>query len=172
MPLFLDDRQRLSDFSEGVCGAQQLFALVSRADDGAQPRLVLGNDRITYGRCENAGLKKPFRKFNRFRGIANVDRNDRRLAAFELEPALLQFALEELGVGPELFQELFAFRRREQGKRRLAFANRGRWVRSREEKRPRAQIEKINEVARPFLYSTSHPPATVGACQAAFTLLS
>src|SRR5947199_4798820 len=26
--------------------------------------------------------------------------------------------------------------------------------------------------ARPFLFSTSHPPATVGACQAAFTLLS
>jgi len=26
--------------------------------------------------------------------------------------------------------------------------------------------------ARPFLFSTSHPPATVGACQAAFTLLA
>jgi glycine C-acetyltransferase len=26
--------------------------------------------------------------------------------------------------------------------------------------------------ARPFLFSTSHPPATVGACQAAFTLLN
>src|SRR5947207_1979588 len=59
------------------------------------------------------------RKFKRFRGLAHVDRNDRRLAASELEPALFQFALEELRVGPELFQELFAFRRREQRKGRL-----------------------------------------------------
>src|SRR5215472_7357060 len=148
IPLFLNDPEGLSDFSEDVCCAQQLFALVSRADYRAQPRLALGDDRITYGRGENAGLKKPSRKFKRFRGLADVDRNDRRFAAFELEPALFQFALEELRVGPELFQELFAFRRRQQGKRRLACAHGGGWVRSREKKRPRAQIEKINEVAR------------------------
>src|SRR5205807_9782484 len=100
----------------------------SDLDHGAQPRLVLGNDRITYGRGENAGIKQPFRKFKRFRGLAHVDRNDRRLAASELEPALFQFALEELRVGPELFQELFAFRRREQRKGRLACAHRGGWV--------------------------------------------
>jgi glycine C-acetyltransferase len=32
-------------------------------------------------------------------------------------------------------------------------------------------IEFLYLRARPFLFSTSHPPATVGACQAAFTLL-
>src|SRR2546429_6253642 len=62
--------------------------------------------------------------------------------------SLFQFALEELRVGPELFQELFAFRRREQRKGRLACAHRGGGVGSREKKPPRAQIEKINEVAR------------------------
>jgi glycine C-acetyltransferase len=32
-------------------------------------------------------------------------------------------------------------------------------------------IEFLYQRARPFLFSTSHPPAVVGACQAAFTLL-
>src|ERR1700758_3769334 len=133
---FLDDRQGLSDLSEDICGAQQLFALVRRADYGAQPRLALGNNRITHGRGENAGLKELFREFKRFRSLAHVDRNNRSLAAFELEPALFQLALKELRVGPEPFQELFAFRRSQQGKRRLACADGGRWVRSREKKRP------------------------------------
>ena len=35
----------------------------------------------------------------------------------------------------------------------------------------RELIEFLYHRARPFLFSTSHPPATVGACQAAFSLL-
>jgi glycine C-acetyltransferase len=35
----------------------------------------------------------------------------------------------------------------------------------------RELIDFLYHRARPFLFSTSHPPATVGACQAAFTLL-
>ncbi len=36
---------------------------------------------------------------------------------------------------------------------------------------PRELIEFLYHRARPFLFSTSHPPAVIGACQAAFTLL-
>jgi glycine C-acetyltransferase len=35
----------------------------------------------------------------------------------------------------------------------------------------RELVEFLYHRARPFLFSTSHPPATVGACQAAFSLL-
>ena len=44
-----------------------------------------------------------------FGGLAHVNRDDGRLAHFELESALLQFALEKLRVGPKFFHQLFAF---------------------------------------------------------------
>src|SRR5712671_2142332 len=78
-----------------------------------------------------------------------MDRNNRRLTHFELKSPLLQFALEKLGVRPQLLHQPLAFRRIQQRKSRLA--SRGsRWrVRSRKQERSRPQIQKINQIARP-----------------------
>src|SRR5207237_3771593 len=60
----------------------------------------------------------------------------------------LQFALEEFRVGPEFLDQLFAFGRSQQRKRRLACSHRRRRVRGRKQKWPSEQIEKIDKVAR------------------------
>src|SRR6516164_422039 len=86
-----------------------------------------------------------------------MNRHNRRLARLELKPALLQFFLEELRIRPKLLHQLLAFRRIQQRERSLAGGRRGRWVRSRKQKRPRPQVEKINQVSRPA-YIPSHRP--------------
>src|SRR5204863_9680558 len=78
----LDNTQGLTDLAEDVRRAQQLVPLVRRADDGAQPRLALGHRGVAHRRRENAGLKKLLREFERLRGVAYVNRDDRRLADF------------------------------------------------------------------------------------------
>src|SRR5712664_248610 len=144
----LDDAERLCHFGQDVCRAQQLFPLMGRADDGAKPRLAFRHDRVTNGGSKDTRFKKFFREFERLRRVAHVNRNDRRLARFELKPALLQFALEHFRVGPQFLHQLFAFRRIEQRERRLASRRRSRRVRSRKKKWPRPQIQKIDQVAR------------------------
>src|SRR6476620_1004516 len=78
-----------------------------------------------------------------------MDRDDRRLAGLELETALLQFPLEELGVGPQLLDQFFAFGRVQQGERRLAGCGNGWGMRRRKQERPSPQIEVVDQVARP-----------------------
>jgi len=58
--------------------------------------------------------QKVARKFERFRGVADVNRNDGRFTDFELEAALFQLAFEEFCVGPQFLDELFSVRRIEQ----------------------------------------------------------
>src|SRR3984893_10508737 len=114
----------------------------------AQPRLAFRHDRVTDGRREDSRFKKFLREFERLRRIAHVNRNNRRLADLELKTSPLQFALEKLRIGPQFLHQLFAFRRSEQREGRLASRRRGGRVRSREKKRPRPEIQKIDQVAR------------------------
>ena len=121
---------------------------MGRADDGAKPRLAFRHGRITDGRREDARFEEFLREFEGLRRISHMDRNNGRLAYFELKTALLQFALEQFRVGPEFPYQFFPFRRIEQRERRLAGRRRGRGVRSRKEKWPRAEIQKIDQVPR------------------------
>src|SRR5215472_2842313 len=108
-PSALNNAQRLADFRQRVRGFEQLISFVRRADHRPQPRFAFGDDRVTDGGRKYSGLKKLLRKLERLCRFAYMNRNDRRLAGFELESALLQFALEELRVGPELFHQFLPF---------------------------------------------------------------
>src|SRR5260370_11682776 len=90
----LDDAERLCHFGQDVCRAQQLLPLMGCADDGAKPRLALRHDRVTDGRSKDTRLKKFLREFERLRRVAHVNRNNRRIAPFELKPPPLQFTLD------------------------------------------------------------------------------
>src|SRR5260370_29987023 len=115
----------------------------------SQPHLALRNGRVSDRRGVHARVKQLLRKLERFCGIPNMDWNDRRLTRLELKSALLQFTLEKLGVRPQFLHQPLALRRIQQGKRRLASRPRSPWVRSRKQERPRPQIQKLNQVARP-----------------------
>src|SRR5437773_3193389 len=140
-----NDTERLRHFGQNVRRAQKLFALVRRADNRTQPRLVLGHGREAHRWRKDSRFKELLRKLERLYGIAHVNRNDRRLAHPELEPALLQLALEKLRIGPEFLNQFFTLWRIQQRERRLARRRRSRWVRSRKKKRPSSQIQEIDQ---------------------------
>src|SRR6266481_2283753 len=144
----LDDAKWLRHLGQNVRCAQQLFPLVRRTDDRAQPRFSFRNNGITDRGCEYARFKKLLREFERPRCITHVNWDNRRLAHLELKPALLQFALEHFRVGPQFLHQLFASRRIEQRERRLACRRRSRRMRSRKKEWPRPQVQKIDQVAR------------------------
>src|SRR5215467_8214233 len=85
----LHDTERLADLGKGVCGFQQLLSLVGRAHNRAQPRFTFRDDRVTHCGREDSRLKELLRKFKRFRGLADMNRDNWRLAGFELESTLL-----------------------------------------------------------------------------------
>src|SRR5437588_9174774 len=106
----LNDAQRLAHFPESVRSLEQLVALVRRANYGAQPCFAFCHGGIAHRRGEYACFKKLLRKLKCLGRVTHVNRKDGRLAALELESALLQFALEELRVGPQFFHQLLALR--------------------------------------------------------------
>src|SRR6266850_6970922 len=144
----LDNAQRLRHFSKEIRSLQQLIAFVRRTDDRPQPRLAFRHGRITHRWRKDSRLKKLFRKFERLRRIAHMNRNNGRLAHLELESALLQFALEKFRIRPKFPHQFIAFWRIQQRERRLASRRSSRRMRSRKEKRPRPQIQKIDQIAR------------------------
>src|SRR5579885_2534710 len=97
---------------------------------------------------KDAGFKELLGKFEGFGRIANVDRHNRSLTALELESALLQFFFEKLCVRPELLYQSFAFRGVEQGERGLASGDGGGGMRGGKEKRPGAQVQKLDQITR------------------------
>src|SRR5258708_2562137 len=106
----LDDAKRLRHFGQNVSRAQQLLPFMRCADHRAKPRFSFRDSGIADRGSKYARLKELLREFERPRCIANMDRDNRRLAHLELKPALLEFALEHFRVGPEFFHQLFAFR--------------------------------------------------------------
>src|SRR5579883_953756 len=139
--------QRFCHLRQNVRRLQQLIALVRCTHHRPQAGLPSRDRRITHGRRKNTGFKKLPGKFEGFGRIANVDRHNRRLTALELKPALLQFFFEKFCIGPELFHQLFAFGRIEQSERRLAGRHGGGRVGGGKQEGPRAQIQKVDQVA-------------------------
>src|ERR1700686_4160407 len=114
------------------------------ADHSSESCFPLSHCRIPNSWRIYSCFEQLLGKLKGFRGIPNVNGNDWCLTHFELKSPLFQFALEEFGVGPKLFQQLLAFLRIQQGERRLT-SRRGRGrVRSGKKKRPRAQIQKVD----------------------------
>src|SRR5262245_17422378 len=103
-----------------------MLLLVRRAHNGPQARLAFRNRGKAYGRSKNSSIKQLLRKVEGLRRVSDVDRHNRRLAAFELESALLQLALEELRVRPQFLHQFLASRRIEQGECGHAGGCRGR----------------------------------------------
>src|SRR6266566_846637 len=143
-----NDAERLRHFGQNVRRTQKLFALVRRADNRTQPRLVLGHGREAHRWRKDSRFKELLRKLERLYGIAHVNRNNRRLTHLELEPALLQLALEKFRIGPEFLHQFFTLWRIQQRERRLARRRCSRWMRSRKEKRPSSQIQEIDQIPR------------------------
>src|SRR6266478_5005791 len=144
-----DNAQWLRNFRQSICSLQKLFALMRSTHHGAQPCLALGHRRVSDRRRVHPCLEKLLRKLKRLRRISNMDWNNRGLASLKLKSALLQLALEKFRVRPQLLDQPLAFRRIQQSKGRLASRGSRRRVRSRKQERPRAQVQKIDQIARP-----------------------
>src|ERR1700680_2764702 len=117
------------------------------ADHSPESCFPLSDCWIPNGRRIYSRFEQLLGELKGFRGIPDVDRNDRGLAHLELKSSLFQLTLKEFSVGPELFHQPLPFRRIQQRKSRLT-SRRGRGrVRSGKKKRPRAQIQKVDQVA-------------------------
>src|SRR5208282_3639209 len=129
----------------------QFFLRMRRGHDGPHPSFAFGDG----GKCD-AGSQHSF--FEQFAGkvhcqtaVTNDDGGDWRFArrsrlAADVESEQAEFFLPEPGVRPELLHPLrFSFENVEC--RNASRRDRGR-MRSRKQKRPRAVIEKIDQIAR------------------------
>src|ERR1700693_4285124 len=126
--LQLHDTQRFADFGERIRGAQQVFAFVRGADDGAQAGFAFRNRGVADRWSEHARIEKLARKLEGFCGFADMNGNDGRVTGLELESAFFQFAFEEFCIGPQFFDQAFAFRRIEQRESSLAGCCCGGWM--------------------------------------------
>src|SRR5579862_4643389 len=125
--------------------------------DGANPSLAFGYSRERDPSPENAFFEQLAGEVHRKLAIADNDRRDRSLACGRgpsayIESKQLQFFFPEARVLPELFHALrFIFEHVEGGD---TCRRHGRWMRSREQKRPGPVIEKVNQIARAADVST------------------
>src|SRR5712672_618915 len=111
--------------------------------------LAFCHRRVPDRRRVHPCLEKLLRKLKRLRRISNMDWNNRGLASLKLKSALLQLALEKFRVRPQLLDQPLPFRRIQERECRLASRGGRRRMRSRKQERPRAQVQKIDQIARP-----------------------
>src|SRR5579863_1757892 len=124
-----NDSEWPGNFRKNVRRFEELIAFVRRANNSAKARFAFRNRWIAHSRREDAGFKNFPGEFECFCGVADMNRNDRRLAGLELEATLFQLSLEHFCVGPQFFDQLFALCGIEKRKSGLAGANRGRGMR-------------------------------------------
>src|SRR2546426_10238351 len=144
----LHDAERLADLAQDFGGAFQIGAFVGSRDDGAQTRFAFRDRGIADGRRVKTRVKQLRGEFKCFGSVAHVNGNDGRLAPFEAEALLLEQPPEIFRVGPEFLDELFAIRRIEQRKGRLAGGRDRRRMSWGEKERPSAQVQIVNQIAR------------------------
>ena len=146
VPVCSNDPQWLRDLGQGISRLEQVFPLVGSTYDGSQTSFTLRYGGIPDGGRKNPGVEKFAGKFEGFCGVTDVDGNDRSFASLELEAALFQLALEELGVGPQLLDEFLAVRRIEQRKGGLASGGDRRGMRGGKQKGTSSQIKIVDEI--------------------------
>src|SRR5438445_287191 len=123
---------------------------MGRRHDGPHTRLSLWHGRISDTSAQHAFFEQLAREFHCELTVPDDNRRDWRFTgwsclAANVEAKQAEFFLPEASVFPQPFNALrFVFQHIEGGNARCG--NR-RWMRRRKQKRPRAVIEKINQVA-------------------------
>ena len=122
--------------------------------DRPEPRLVERDGREDHGLGEHALLQQPVAEPAGRGRVAHHHRCDRRLgdAGIEAEPG--EFGLEPTGIRPETFDEFRLVL--EDLDRGDARSRDGGWVRCREEERPRAVVQELDQVAAAAHVSAQH----------------
>ncbi len=142
----LNNSQVFANFFEDCERAGEFLLGVRRRDDGADTRFTLGNSGEADALGEDACREELAGEFVGQRRITDDDRRDGRLAHAGVETEALEARFEELGVGPESFDELGLLVEDFEGGQ----AGGGhRWrVRRGKEERPGAVVKEVDSVAR------------------------
>src|SRR3989442_10369387 len=139
----MEDPELLADLAEHVERELQLVARVRRRDDRSDARLLGRYGWKRDALREHALPEEPIRQLHRERAVADDDRRDRALAQAGVEAERIEARFEEARVLPQPIDDLWLLF--EHVERRDARGGDARRMRGREEKRPRAMIQTLDQ---------------------------